>query len=128
MDHTEAHAFVDSWLQGWNDHDLAQILDHFADDVVFTSPAATQLLPDSDGVIRGKPALRAYWTEGLRRISDLHFEVIDIYVGVETLVINYRNEMGVLVNEVLIFNGSLVVQGHGTYAGDGANPVGATPS
>jgi uncharacterized protein (TIGR02246 family) len=41
MDHTEAHAFVDSWLQGWNDHDLAQILDHFADDVVFTSPAAS---------------------------------------------------------------------------------------
>jgi len=48
--------------------------DHFAEDAVFSSPVAAQLLEDSEGVIRGKAALREYWSEGLRRIPDLRFE------------------------------------------------------
>jgi hypothetical protein len=36
--------------------------------------------------------------------------------GESTLVINYRNHRGELVNEVLTFNGDgLVSEGHGTY-------------
>jgi hypothetical protein len=127
MDRVQAEAFVDSWQQGWNAHDLGQVLGHFADDVVFTSPVAAQLLEDSDGVIRGKAALRDYWSEGLRRIPDLHFEVVGVYVGLSTLVINYRNQKGALVNEVLTFDGHLVTHGHGTYLGGEANPAGAIP-
>jgi hypothetical protein len=111
---------------GWNAHDVEQVLGHFDDDVVFTSPVAVQLLDDSDGIVRGKTALREYWSEGLRRIPDLRFEVLGLYVGVSSLVINYRNQNGGLVNEVLIFDGSLVTQGHGTYLGAEANPAGAT--
>jgi hypothetical protein len=115
MDHSTATAFAGSWLEAWNAHDVEAVLDHFADDVVFTSPLASQLLEDCDGVVRGKPALRAYWTEGLRRIPELHFDLEALYVGVSTIVINYRNHRGNLVNEVLRFDGELVVEGHGTY-------------
>src|SRR5918998_975235 len=122
----DAVAFADGWVKAWNSHDLEKVLSHFADNVVFTSPVAAQVLNDSDGVIRGKAALRAYWAEGLRRIPRLRFEVVGVYVGVNTLVINYRNQLGRLVNEVLIFDGSLVTQGHGTYLGSVANPAGVT--
>lgn len=118
MDHAEARRFAASWEQAWNDHDLDGLLDHFADDVVFTSPVAAQLLEGSDGVLRGKPALRAYWSEGIRRIPDLHVEVVAVYLGVSTVVIQYRNQRGSLVSEVLVFDGPLVVQGHGTYLDD----------
>jgi hypothetical protein len=128
MDRAWAQEFVAGWLRGWNAHDLEQVLSHFADDVVVTAPVATQLLEASDGVIRGKAALREYWTEGLRRIPDLRFEVLGVYVGVATLVINYRNQAGGLVNEVLAFDGAIVTQGHGTYLGSDANPAGAAPS
>ena len=64
MDYGHAEAFVDQWVKGWNAHDVEAILTHFTDDVVFTSPVAIQLL-GGDGVIRGKEALRHYWTEGL---------------------------------------------------------------
>ncbi|MFE2991707.1 nuclear transport factor 2 family protein [Streptomyces sp. NPDC059262] len=124
MNHGPPRAFVDSWVTAWNAHDLDALLSHFADDVTFRSPVAAQLL-GSDGVIRGKDALRAYWTEGLRRIPDLRFEVVGSYVGVDCLVINYRNQKGGLVNEVLIFEGPLVAEGYGTYLGDDANPAGA---
>ena len=115
MDLAAARTFVDTWVTDWNAHDLESLLAHFADDVVFTSPVAAQVLASSGGVVRGKAALRDYWTEGLRRLPDLHFEVVATYIGVDTLVINYRNQRGALVNEVLVFDGDLVVQGHGTY-------------
>lgn len=58
---------------------------------------------------------RDYWAEGLRRIPNLHFEVVGVYRGVDTLVINYRKQRGNLVNEVLVFDGPLIREGHGTY-------------
>jgi len=128
MDHATAQEFAEDWVQAWNAHDLDRVLDHFADDVVFTSPAPAQLIGGSDGVLRGKAALRAYWTEGLRRIPDLRFTVLDVYAGVSALVINYRNQKGARVSEVLIFDGPLVSQGHGTYLGADPNPVGAASS
>jgi hypothetical protein len=38
-----------------------------------------------------------------------------VYGGASVLVINYRNQGGTLVNEVLEFDGELVRRGHGTY-------------
>lgn len=126
LDRAEALAFADSWLEAWNTHDLEGVLGHFADDVVFTSPIAAKLIEGSGGIIRGKAALREYWREGLRRIPDLHFELLGVYVGQTALVLNYRNQTGGLVNEVLTFDGQLVASGHGTYLAGDANPAGLT--
>ena len=117
MESEFAHHFAAQWLDAWNTHDLDAILGHFSDDVVFTSPIARQILDDSDGVVRGKSELRSYWREGLRRNPELHFEIEGLYLGVNTLVIHYRNHAGGLVNEVLTFDGPLVVEGHATYLG-----------
>jgi hypothetical protein len=114
MDQTEARAFAERWVTDWNAHDVDALLAHFTDDVVFTSPVAIRVL-GGDGVIRGKEALRTYWSEGIRLIPDLHFEVLAVYVGISTLVINYRNQAGGEVSEVLTFDGPLVREGHGTY-------------
>ena len=111
----DLEAFTQSWLDAWNGHDLDAVLAHFSEDVVFRSPVAIQILDYSDGVIRGKTELRRYWTEGLRRIPDLHFELVGVYTGVDTLIINYRNQRGGLVNEILTFVDGLVREGHGTY-------------
>jgi len=117
VDHEEAQAFAAQWVKDWNAHDIDAVLEHFTDDVVFTSPVAVRVL-GGDGVIHGKEALRRYWSEGVRLIPDLHFEVLALYVGVSTLVINYRNQAGGLVSEVLTFEGSRVSEGHGTYLAD----------
>ncbi|GAB3987838.1 nuclear transport factor 2 family protein [Actinoallomurus acanthiterrae] len=115
MDLDEAQRFAEEWVACWNSHDLDRIMKHYADDVVFRSPYAARLLPGSDGTLRGKEALRAYWAEGLRHLPDLHFEVVGVYAGIDSVVVNYRNQAGQLVNEVLIFDGDLVVSGWGTY-------------
>jgi hypothetical protein len=114
MDHTEAQAFAEQWARNWNTHDVDALLAHFTDDVVFTSPVAVRLV-GGDGVIRGKDALRSYWSGALKLIPDLRFEVLGVYAGVSTMVINYRNQAGGVVSEVLSFDGPMVKEGHGTY-------------
>ena len=91
------------------------MLEHFHDEVVFTSPVAARLLPETAGVVRGKSELRRYWTVGLQRVPNLRFAIQDVYLGVDTIVIAYRNQDGGLVSEVLRFSGDLVIEGHGTY-------------
>ncbi|MCF6385855.1 nuclear transport factor 2 family protein [Mycobacterium sp. MBM] len=107
--------FAQEWVAAWNRHDVEAVLAHFHEDVVFTSPVAARVIPASGGLIRGKAALRDYWTTALAQLPDLHFEVLGVYRGVSSLVINYRNQAGGLVNEVLLFDGELVREGHGTY-------------
>jgi hypothetical protein len=108
--------YADQWVRAWNAHDIEAVLDHFSDEVVFTSPVAARVVPESGGVVRGKGALRDYWMTALKGLPDLHFEILGVYRGESTLVINYRNHRGDLVNEVLTFDGDgMVREGHGTY-------------
>jgi ketosteroid isomerase-like protein len=111
----DAATFAEEWVRAWNAHDVEAVLAHFHDDVEFTSPVAARFLPETRGAVRGKPALRDYWVHALGLLPDLHFEVIAVYRGESVLVINYRNQRGQLVNEVLRFDGDLVREGHGTY-------------
>jgi ketosteroid isomerase-like protein len=107
--------FAREWAAAWNRRDVDAVLAHCHDDIVFTSPIAAELVPGSAGVVRGKAALRDYWCTALAAVPDLHFDVIGVYGGASTLVINYRNQKGGLVCEVLEFDGGLARRGHGTY-------------
>jgi ketosteroid isomerase-like protein len=112
----DPNSYADQWVWAWNAHDIEAVLDHFSDDVVFTSPVAARVVPESGGVVRGKAALRDYWTTAIGQQANLHFELIGVYSGESTLVINYRNHRSQLVNEVLSFGADgLVREGHGTY-------------
>jgi ketosteroid isomerase-like protein len=108
--------FARTWCEAWNAHDLDGVLVHFHDDVIFTSPTAARIMPESGGRIEGKEQLRAYWAEGLRLLPDLHFEVEALTVGMDTLVIGYRNQAGVRVNEVLVFEEDRIIFGAATHA------------
>jgi hypothetical protein len=61
----DARAFAKAWVEAWNAHDLERVLAHYADDVELVSPRARQVVPESGGVIRGKAAPRAYWTQSM---------------------------------------------------------------
>jgi len=108
-------AFAARWIEAWNARDVEAVLTDYADDVVFTSPTVVRFAPGSAGTVRDKEALRRYWTVALDAHSDLHFELLGVYVGVNTLVLHYRNQAGGLANEVLSFRDGLVATGHATH-------------
>ena len=77
----DATAFARQWADEWNAHDLDSILQHYAPDVVFRSAIATQVLPGSDGTVRGLDTLREYWSAGLAAHPNLRHEVLDVFEG-----------------------------------------------
>jgi NAD(P)H-dependent FMN reductase/ketosteroid isomerase-like protein len=127
VDQHAAVEFAAEWERNWNAHDLDALLAHFAEDVVFTSPVAAQLLPDGDGVIRGREALRSYWSYALGLLPDLHFTVENVYSGLDAIAITYRNHAGNRVCELLRFDGALVITGHATYLSDAAAAASGLP-
>ncbi|WP_405912028.1 nuclear transport factor 2 family protein [Streptomyces sp. NBC_00963] len=115
MDLEFAQKFAAEWREDWNSHDLERILAHYHEDVTFSSPMIEHFNGDASGTVRGKDELRAYWRTGLARIPDLHFDVMDVRAGVDSLVIDYRNQIGGRVYEVLAFRDGLVIAGFGAY-------------
>lgn len=111
----EPREFSREWEACWNSHDLERLLRHFHDDVIFTSPLAKRLIQGSNGIVRGKDALRAYWAEGLRLVPDLKFVVEDVFSGVHTVVIQFKDQKGARKREILTFAGNRVSVGHATY-------------
>ena len=63
--------FAARWVEAWNGRAVEAVLEHFRDDVVFTSPTALAVV--GSPMVRGKEALRAYWTEALARVTSLRF-------------------------------------------------------
>lgn len=114
MNQDDAQQFARQWASAWNARDVEGVLAHFSDDVVFSSPLAAAMRA-SDGHVRGKKALRQYWLAGLEQHPNFRVELIDVYLGIDTVVINYGNQVGDVVNEVLRFDGALVVEGHATH-------------
>ena len=51
--------------------------------------------------MRGKDRLRAYWGTALQRLPNLWFELIDIYVSPDSVVVLYQNERGAKICEYL---------------------------
>lgn len=115
MDNPEPQRFAEQWISAWNARDVEAVLTHYAEDVLFTSPTAQRVVPESGGTVRGKQALRSYWTQALEGNGDLHFELVGVYHGVDTIVLHYRNQLGDLINEVLTFRHGLVAVGHATH-------------
>ena len=104
----ERHA--QEWIAAWNEHDLEQILKHYADDVEFHSPFASKLTGRSSGTIQGKAALRDYFKRALDAYPTLHFEFLCLYAGVRSYVLEYRSVNNLIAAEVLEFNPSGKIQ------------------
>ncbi|HTU49878.1 MAG TPA: nuclear transport factor 2 family protein [Acidobacteriaceae bacterium] len=100
-----AHAFVQDWADSWNTHDLDRILSHYADDVVLLSPLALKLLNNATAIVQGKSALRNYFQVGLKTYPNLHFTLMDVLWGIETIVAYYgTNVRESKTAEVMQFN------------------------
>ena len=110
-----AERFAERWAAAWNAHDLDRVLEHYTDDVVFSSPFIGRVLGTDATEVRGKDALRGYWTRALELTPALHFTVEAVKVSVDTIVVDFRNERGRPSAEVLTFRGELVCRGLGAH-------------
>jgi ketosteroid isomerase-like protein len=100
----QAEKFAREWVDAWNSHDLDRILSHYADDFQMTSPFIVAMLNRPTGTIQGKENVRAYWAKALERLPDLHFDLIEVLAGVDSITIYYHAVLGKRAAEVLFFD------------------------
>ncbi len=97
----EAHRFAEHWITAWNAHDLDRIMAHYETEVELSSPVAAQILNDPQGRVVGKANLRAYFQKGLAAYPELHFELLDVMWGVNSIVLYYANQKGTHTGEYM---------------------------
>jgi hypothetical protein len=106
LDAKWAHAFAREWIDAWNSHDLERVLSHYADEFEMTSPLVIERMGEPTGVLRGKAAVRPYWSQGLAAQPPLRFELLGVSAGVRSIAIQYRSVGRRVVTEVLQFDTS----------------------
>lgn len=98
--------FAKEWIDSWNSHNLERVLSHYADDFEMNSPYIISFAGEPSGVLKGKVNVSAYWQSALERVPELHFELLEVLVCVNSITIYYKAVFGKLATEVLFFNGS----------------------
>ena len=98
-----AERFAKEWVAAWNAHDLERVLSHYDDDFEMRSPVIVRLMGERSGTLRGKAAVREYWTKALAAAPDLRFELLTVLAGVDGVVVYYRGHRG-LVAETFQFD------------------------
>jgi SnoaL-like polyketide cyclase. len=76
MNRDEAVEYARRWADAWNRLDVEAVLEHFDEDVIFSSPKALEAV----GVptVHSKEALRSYWTKALQPVESLRFTIVRV--------------------------------------------------
>jgi len=98
-----ADHFAAEWIAAWNSHDLARILSHYHPDFEMSSPRIVQIAGEPSGRLQGHAAVGAYWARALTLLPDLHFTLIETFLGTDSLVLHYQGARGPAM-EVFFFD------------------------
>lgn len=74
MSRTRQIRIAEQWFDAFNAHDLERLLALYADDARHYSPKLKVRLPDTNGCILGKEALRQWWRDAFDRLPSLRYE------------------------------------------------------
>ena len=105
IDAAKLAALGREWIAAWNSHDLERILALYAEDSEMTSDRIQALGLEASGTLRGKAQLRMYWSKAFQLLPNLHFELIDIFVSPDSVVVFYLNDRGARICEYLRVDG-----------------------
>ncbi|MDR2838433.1 MAG: nuclear transport factor 2 family protein [Azonexus sp.] len=98
-----AQHFAEEWIAAWNARDLDRILAHYADDFAMSSPLIAKVVGEPGGRLCGAQNVRAYWAKAMQMAPNLHFELLTVLLGVDSIALYYRRENGRLALEVFHF-------------------------
>jgi ketosteroid isomerase-like protein len=93
MTREDAARYASDWAAAWNARDIERVLSSFSEGVTFVSPTAFAVV--GTATVRGRAALRAYWTQAMSRIGSLAFTLDRIVwdAGTRELAIIYTSDI-----------------------------------
>ncbi|HTO17000.1 MAG TPA: nuclear transport factor 2 family protein [Edaphocola sp.] len=101
------------WFAAFNEQHLEDLLNLYDDQAEHFSPKLKTRHPETNGLIKGKASLRAWWQDAFERLPDLHYEVIRLTSNTERVFMEYiRQSPGASdmnIAEVLEIKNGLIV-------------------
>jgi hypothetical protein len=109
----ELQAVAHAWFHAFNDHNLEELLSLYDDDAQHYSPKLKIRHPETEGLIKGKPALRAWWQDAFNRLPTLRYELIRLTPYENRVFMEYvrhvEGEENLYVGEMLeLENGKII--------------------
>ena len=101
------------WFEAFNEHNLEKLLSLYDQNAEHFSPKLKIHKPETNGLIKGKQALREWWQDAFNRLPTLNYEVLKLTADNEQVFMEYirhvKNEEDLRVGEVLKINNGLIV-------------------
>ncbi|HXC04980.1 MAG TPA: nuclear transport factor 2 family protein [Bacteroidia bacterium] len=106
-------AIAHLWFDAFNAHDLEKLLALYKDEACHFSPKLKVRQPDTNGLLVGKEALRAWWKDSFQRLPSLTYSPQLFIADTDKVFMEYLRrvdgEEDMTVGEVLeISNGRIV--------------------
>jgi ketosteroid isomerase-like protein len=109
MDHL---SIARAWFAAFNAHDLDALLALYAADAVHFSPKLLARRPETNGLVSGQAALRAWWQDAFERLPDLRYTPTSFTANADRVFMEYLRQVGgepdLRVAEVLEITNGLI--------------------
>ena len=110
---TQNEQIARQWFDAFNTHDLEKLLALYDDNAEHYSPKLKIRRPETNGLVRGKDALRAWWQDAFDRLPTLHYRYTTLTANDDRVFMEYvrsvTGEPDMLVAEVLEIQNELIV-------------------
>lgn len=101
-------------MTAFNNKDIDALLALYDDAAEHFSPKLKIRQPETNGVIKGKVALRAWWQDAFSRLPSLHYEIIRLTPYEDRVFMEYvrlvSNEEDLYVGEMLELKNGLIIK------------------
>ena len=108
-----SHHIALRWLEAFNAHNMEDLLALYDDAAVHYSPKLKILHPETEGLIRGKAALRSWWQDAFDRLPSLQYHPTTITADDSRVFMEYTrqvsDEQDMPVAEVLDIRSGLII-------------------
>ena len=81
------------WFDAFNNHNLEQLLALYDDDAEHYSPKLKIYKPETNGLIVGKIALRAWWQDAFDRLPSLNYKVTSLTANGDRVFMEYTRRV-----------------------------------
>jgi hypothetical protein len=104
IDFIKLKVAANGWIAAWNSGDIKSLLDHYAENVVFYSSAATRRWNISDGKLTGKTALENHFRKAFEEIPGMNLDFKHLLIWNDGVLLVYKRETGRMSANFVLFN------------------------
>lgn len=89
----ELKNIAELWFKAFNEHHLENLLELYDDNAEHFSPKLKIREPETNGLIRGKEALRNWWKDCFERLPTLQYQVNKLTADSEQVFMEYTRKV-----------------------------------